>query len=528
MTFLLCGVLTCCSPPVTASLQATEVIVAFDRHVRDWDGFGAHYVEVRHTRDYDEWPQDYGGFKYLTEQEKQEVMDLLFGDDGLRINVLKMFLDPYHEPTPDNDDHNVINMAGFQHARTTENMRYFARQALHRTRARGEEMQVLAGLYGAPGWAVKQGDWGRDLIPGQKYELAEYMIAWAKYLRDVEKLPVRYLSLHNEEEGTGNWDTAGYPKDDLMASRLDRSMHWPKEQIADFLTFMREMLDRQGMQEVGLTPGETASWRDLGAKGIADEIAGTPSALNNLALITSHGFLRYDAQSMKFEEASYAPGPIDTIRKKRPELHAWTTSGKLDGYDRDVADIGYMEQFYLQIYITGVNGIIPWALVHCPWEADRLQNGGSKLSGNRNAPIHVIRTSETTGYYEIRKGYYFYKQLTRAGRPGMKVAETQSTEKRIKAIAFSKGKTSYADSFLLINTSSASVSATVQLKGTDSPRFSTYTTSEVDAGNMNCEFTGRVTVSSGTVSYVIPAKSSVLFVERELNQKEGVPNEQAH
>ena len=57
---------------MSVTCQVADVSVEFDQKIREWDGFGANYVEVRHTRDYDVWPQDYGGFKYLNDKEKQE------------------------------------------------------------------------------------------------------------------------------------------------------------------------------------------------------------------------------------------------------------------------------------------------------------------------------------------------------------------------------------------------------------------------------------------------------------------------
>jgi hypothetical protein len=79
---------------------------------------------------------------------------------------VKMFLDPYHEQTPDNENPDVIRMSGFDHTSTTQHMRYFAQEGLKKTRARGEDLQILAGLYAAPGWAIKQGATGRihDLL----------------------------------------------------------------------------------------------------------------------------------------------------------------------------------------------------------------------------------------------------------------------------------------------------------------------------------------------------------------------------
>ena len=52
---------------------ATRAEVDFSQILRDWDGFGFNYVEVPQTVDYEEDPQEYGGFSLLTETERQEI-----------------------------------------------------------------------------------------------------------------------------------------------------------------------------------------------------------------------------------------------------------------------------------------------------------------------------------------------------------------------------------------------------------------------------------------------------------------------
>ena len=63
--------------------KATRVDIDFSAKIREWDGFGFNYVETAQTLDYKEDPQEYGGFSLLDEQEKAEIIDLVFGEDGL-------------------------------------------------------------------------------------------------------------------------------------------------------------------------------------------------------------------------------------------------------------------------------------------------------------------------------------------------------------------------------------------------------------------------------------------------------------
>ena len=71
--------------------------VNFNNELQEWDGFGVNYVEVCQTYDNEKNPQDYGGFSTLSENKKDEIIDLIFGENGLKPSILKMFLDPLHQ-----------------------------------------------------------------------------------------------------------------------------------------------------------------------------------------------------------------------------------------------------------------------------------------------------------------------------------------------------------------------------------------------------------------------------------------------
>lgn len=218
---------------------------------------------------------------------------MIFGPDGLKPGLVKMFLDPFHQQQPGPGywyDRDVIDQATYDHTSSTQWMRYFVREGLSRTRARGDDLQIITTLYGPPAWMTKQRFVrGRDLDPALKYEVAKYLIAWTAYLRTAEGFPVRYVSLHNEGEDWRRWPLDGSTWDALSH---DYNMYWSPEQVADFIGFMREILDRQGLHDVGITPGETSNWYRFYEFGYADAIAEDARALANLGLITFPRLLR--------------------------------------------------------------------------------------------------------------------------------------------------------------------------------------------------------------------------------------------
>lgn len=155
--------------------------VDFSKTIREWDGFGVNYVEVAQTRDYDADPQEYGGFSILTEAQRQEIIDLIFGEDGLKPGLIKMFLDSFHQAEPgEGYDYapTVIDLDAYDHTTTTRWMNTFVREGLKKTRERGADIEILTTLYGPPAWTTQQKFVrGRDLDPGMKHEVAKYIVS---------------------------------------------------------------------------------------------------------------------------------------------------------------------------------------------------------------------------------------------------------------------------------------------------------------------------------------------------------------
>ena len=464
-----------------------EAAVHFENKLRAWDGFGVNYVEACQTRDYKQRPQEYGGFSTLSQKKREEILDLTFGPDGLKPGLLKMFLDPFHEGMTadgnDNRDTNVTDMSRFDHQTTTKWLRYFAQEGLKRNRARGADLAIITTLYGPPAWTTKQKFLrGRDLDPAMKEEVAEYMISWVKYLRDVEKLPVKYISLHNEGEGYNRWpvdgSTAGTPNHDY-------NLWWPSSQVVDFLRFMRPMMDRQGLKEVGLTPGETSNWEAFG-RWYAWFIEQDPVASKNLGLITSHGF-------------GLGPGSnnslgVDTIHLVRPDVHAWTTSMSFGRMDTS-----FVEMVRQNIYVSKVNALIPWAYI----QTDDWTGGDP----NPGTAFWV----DGKGGYVIEPGYYLFKQLSRAGQPGMAVAEVATSDPGIQLMAFSSNGTANPDALVVFNlTERPKANVRIRVSGTGAGSFDAY----ISGFRKHYEALGTVAARSGVLECSLPGQAVITFFGR--------------
>ena len=218
---------------------AIEAKVDFSNTLQEWDGFGFNYVETAHSYDMKEFNQEYGGFSLLDEKEKQEIIHMVFGEEGLKVGLVKMFLGSQHQSEAG---------GAFDHEFTTENMRYFVREGLKLTRKSGRDLEIITTLYGPPGYTTKQKvNRGRDLDPKYREAVADYMVDWIRFLKEKEKFPVKYISLHNEGEDWRRWNQEGITVD----PGHDYNMYWPPEQVIDFVKLMPAKLEAAGVGDVG-------------------------------------------------------------------------------------------------------------------------------------------------------------------------------------------------------------------------------------------------------------------------------------
>ncbi|MCD8483727.1 MAG: hypothetical protein LR015_14405 [Verrucomicrobia bacterium] len=396
--------------------------IDFGKKLRVWDGFGINYVETCQTRDYDKDPQDYGGFSVLEERQRLEILEAIFGDDGLQPALIKMFLDPFHRSSPD---------AVYDHRKSTGWMLEFVRYGVKQSRARGQELQIITSLYGPPGWmTVQKFTRGRDLASDQWQNLADYFIAWLRFLREEEGMPVKYVSIHNEGEDWMRWPLDGSTDD---ASSHDYNLYWSPSQVVKFIPFLRRALDAAGLEDIGITPGETTTWVRFDHWGYAAAIANDERCLRDLGLITSHAF--WDSYPGLWNGDHRSTG-TDTIRDHRPELHAWSTSS---GWGRK--KLSMMVEICQNIYSAKVNGFIPWAAVqrHDVW-----------VGGDPNpATAFVVSQNQ----YRQQKEYYIYKHVCRCGKGGSAVVPLFVNDTEIYGAAFSEVDRGQANAFVVANLS---------------------------------------------------------------------------
>ncbi len=462
-------------------ISGVNIRIEFDQRIRPWDGFGFNYVETAQTTDYDSLPQEYGGFSLLDEKEKSEIIDMVFGEDGLKVGLVKMFCDPFHQTAPG---------GSFDDTTTTANMREFVRRGLATTRKRGADLDIITTLYGPPAYMTLQKVLrGRDLDPEHKDDLAAYMVEWVEFLREKEKFPVNYISLHNEGEDWSRWPLDGSGPN--TGTGHDYNLWYRPALVAEMIKLTRKKLDGAGLTEVGVTPGETSNWYRFSYWGYSDAISRDEEAVMDLALITSHGF--YSGTYGRWFGDHNCLG-TEMIREKKPGLHAWVTStswGKMDSR--------FIMEMHDNIYSAGVNAIIPWAGIQRPVQW---------IGGDPN-PGSAFTVSED-GSYRVRRGYYFYKQVTRAGQPGTWACRTISDDSEVPVIAFGRGRTETGNAFVVTNiNTNYGKTLIITVSGSRAKRYSAFRTTE-DRKDLYSAI-GTFDTEDGSFTYDAPAGSVTTF-----------------
>ncbi|HSJ66379.1 MAG TPA: hypothetical protein VK921_01835 [Anditalea sp.] len=484
--------------------------VDFTKIIRPWDGFGFNYVETAQTFDYQKWPQDYGGFSKLNEADKKEIIDLIFGEDGLKVSLIKMFLDPLHQ---------TEKGGPYDHKTTTAHMRHFVKSGLALSKLRGDDLSIISTLYSPPAYITKQKILrGRDLDPEHLDDLCDYYVDWAYFLKE-EGFPIKYLSLHNEGEDWYRWPADG-GHGHIIEVGHDYNFFWPIGQTTTVIKRLREKLDQRNLQDIGITNGEYTNWYRFNAWGYGDELVSDDKAMENLAMITSHGFYVGDMSAGHWYGPHTSSGN-DKLREKKPLLHSWTTSTAWNTFTRVqprvyYTDWDFIKQIQNSIYEAKLNGIIPWAGI-------QTESEWNKPDPNPGCAIRVF----DDGTWQINKAYYYYKQVSRVGQPGTNVVDAYIMSTELSLIAFGQGKQGTSNALVVINSSNEPRHMSLEIKGLKGNNLKAYRTagrediivketrSPSDPEGENYQPISDFTLIDGVLAYTAPPGSVTTFAEKE-------------
>jgi hypothetical protein len=459
--------------------------VDFTKKIRVWDGFGLQYLETFDIPDISKKHQDYGGFSLLSHDDRNRVSQLLFGNDGPKPAILRIFLDPFHQSTAQDSkitEDTLVDRIGFDHESSTTWTREFLSSAVSSVREWGGTLKVIVNCPAPPSWMTKQNEIsGRDLEPANRINYARYMVSWIKYLKEKEQIPIYALSIHNQGENLNLWDDNGHF---IHKSHGMYNLFWPPEQVNDFLGLIRRILDKNSLEDIIITPGDTTNFIHFHEWGYADAIADNPKALDSLGLITSNGLANQVVGRCCGEWRSAG---IDILRELKPDLHAWVTS---TGANRNDAELIW--ELHNHIYGSKVNAII---------------SGNSTHNTNKGANYLSMISIKNDGSWEINPRYYYLKAISKVGQPGMSVCQVSSNSSDISIVGFANNNSRNPDSFVVVNLSQKDLELPIEIRGSACSSFCVYRTSQ----NEKFIRIGAIPIREGKIHYKSAALSVTSF-----------------
>jgi hypothetical protein len=159
-------------------------------------------------------------------------------------------------------------------------------------------------------------------------------------------------------------------------------------------------------------------------------------------------------------------------------------------------DTTFVEMVRQNIYVSKVNALIPWAYI----QTDDWTGGDP----NPGTAFWV----DGKGGYTIEAGYYLFKQLSRAGQPGMAVADVSTSDPNIQLMAFAGNGTANPDALVIFNLSERPrANVRIRVAGTGAASFDAYVT----GFRKHYDALGTFAVHNGVLECALPGQAVITF-----------------
>lgn len=395
--------------------------------------------------------------------ERDKVMDDLFGDDGLKLNIYRGEIYPSYQ-NPDGS----INFGMERDFNRAPNDPYYIDNywRIYNGEECGEQMQLgqmwtidyihnklkkndvhyFFSIWSPPGtW--KEGYSGNALYGGQLsstyyQDYADYMVDFMDAYEQKLGIDIYGISGWNEpDHAMGGWAGCNWSEDQMSAVTLD---------------YLRPELDRRGYNDVKVVYGENAWWRNA-RKFSNNSISKRPELAQANTIIAGHGYSTADSDIVPIEKA------------EENNLQVWQTEICDDkGRDETWTDAMKWARIYHQYLVNAnVNAIVWWA-------------GARPCSTTGENLIQLEEALPSSTYYRVER-YYSVGQFTRYIERGahrvdvekISSEDTKLSEKNLLVSAYVKDD---RYTIVIVNYSQKkSISTLLEVEGMDFQNMVSYT-----------------------------------------------------
>ncbi len=373
--------------PASRAWYSNEFFVNWNDTQQTLDGFGVAEADV--------------ASELFAHPKRDEIMRLLFTNEGLNVNILRGEIYPHYSMTPDDMDFETDANINIQPGDP-----YFATAEVNELKRRSQlwvskEAQNVYGVeklffstWSAPAWMKEGNQVNGNFVASHGSVKPEYYQAYADYLAafaDAYKkagLKIYAISPVNEPNYAANWN----------------SCIWKEAQLADFIAnYMGPTFQRNGVN-AEIIFGELAQWSTLilGAfnkvsskKYVENVLDANPNVAKYAKIGAGHGYnipyIPYEFPIVEYDKA-----------KQKGLEKVWLTeiSTALDKYDPSMKNaIHWAEVVQKFLMNAKVNAF-------CWWNGARITDTNESM----------IRLSDTD--YSLPNRFYTYGNYTRFIKPG--------------------------------------------------------------------------------------------------------------
>ncbi|MCX7011574.1 MAG: hypothetical protein NTW86_03235 [Candidatus Sumerlaeota bacterium] len=250
-------------PPPGLEEQPADFTVNPATTYQTIEGFGAGF-----------FPQTLMAASDLKPDQRERMYDLLYTDQGVRLNILRIHISDNVPLLPQGDPSRAKGLK-YNWAKDPFTRRLF--QALPLVYARVKKPILYAAPFTPPPrWkADKKAFWGGAVLPEHYGDYAEYLADFLKYCKQEQHANIDVLSLQNEPDVAASWESA----------------RWTGEELRDFLKILAAKLKAEGLSTKLMAP-EGSNWDQTAIK-IAP-ILEDPEARPLVGVLASHSYVSID------------------------------------------------------------------------------------------------------------------------------------------------------------------------------------------------------------------------------------------
>ncbi len=472
-----CGFILSLSDFKPRALASTYYTINTKSTKQDFDGWGTSLCW---------WADAVGGWDMegaSGKTKREEVSDLIFGEDGLNLNIVR-----YNVPGGDNPDHtHMIDNRGLNGLKVTSESDYewenganqfWMLESAFNQRKDAGDFYLEAFSNSAPWWmtntqCVSGGTTKADEnLPRENYgAFAEYFADVVAYIETEMGIPVNSVEILNEPN-SDYWGANGSQEGCKVTQGDSQSL---------LIKALYDEMNARGMLDDVMVTGCDETNPALAYAGYN---ALSSEAKNMLDKINYHIYQKSDADRINMQKLAYANGDVNNQLKR-----LWMSEicyGLADQADETDGDnhntltniFDMTSDIYKDLYLANVNAWIIWQAMESDLSNRTyghnygLLHGVYQDVGQTEYSIDMQANAINRGDYYITKQYYAMGQYSRYIKAGYKILESPA-ENCVTAIS-PDGKTVVV---VYANDSAEDKEINLYLKGFEGNKAKTVVTS---------------------------------------------------